>query len=504
MKNLIKLSTFAFLSMFICNPVMGQKFKVTYSSASQKTFSGNIFLYLSKSNKNPKDERLVGLKSFPCYRITVKNIKPGVTAIFDDDAVSYPVSLSNIERGVYYAQVVWDNNLGGRQICNSPGNIYNKSIKVNFTLNRNQIFYITCNEVVPEQDFTETEYCKEIKVPSKSLTAFHDKPVDICAAVLLPEEYYNQPQRKFPVVYYILGYGADYHIFPNLLSVSPAHYHFFFDDKQASLPIDTTACIRVILDGNCPLGHSVYANSENNGPWGDALVEEFIPEIENKYRCNFARLVSGHSSGGWASLWLQIQYPKVFTACWSSSPDPVDFRNFTGINLYEDKNMFYKNDSTLRMCGAVEGYFPWYTYKMSYQMEYVISRGEQNQSFNAVFSQRNNDGQPRELCNPITGEIDSITLEHWKNYDISLYLKTNWKQLEPNLKGKILISVGEQDEWFLNDAVHLLDYEMKRLDTGFEFTYYHGGHFIYILSDEYKINGNKFLEKKYNDFINNL
>jgi len=132
----------------------------------------------------------------------------------------------------------------------------------------------------------------------------------------------------------------------------------------------------VILDGNCPLGHSVYANSENNGPWGNALVNEFIPVLGEKYRCNSARLLTGHSSGGWSVLWLQTQFPKEFMACWSSSPDPVDFSSFINVKLYEDKNIYYDNDSVLRILGTIEGYIPWYTIKMKYQMENVVSRGE--------------------------------------------------------------------------------------------------------------------------------
>jgi len=125
--------------------------------------------------------------------------------MLNDDAVSYPVTLSNIERGAYYVQAVWDNNSGGRQISLTPGNIYNHTIKVNLTLNRDQVFSISCKEVIPEPVFEETEFCKEFKIQSKSLTAFHGKNISLNAAVLLPKEYYKQPNRKFPVLYCILG-----------------------------------------------------------------------------------------------------------------------------------------------------------------------------------------------------------------------------------------------------------------------------------------------------------
>jgi S-formylglutathione hydrolase FrmB len=407
--------------------------------------------------------------------------------VFDDAVVSYPVPLSDIERGEYYVQAVWDNNSGGRAISGTPGNLYNTTIKVKLTKDRNEVFNITCKEVIEARTFAETEFTKEIKLPSQLLSAFFKKTVTINAAVQLPKEYKDQPQRKFPVLYNVFGYGGDY------LRLSGR--------KTASDPIDTTPCIRVYLDGNCPLGHSVYANSENNGPWGDALTKELIPEIENKFRCNAARLLTGHSSGGWTVLYLQTHYPAIFTACWSSSPDPVDFRKFQLTDLYSDKNMFYGKDSMLQMVATIAGSYPWATTKQFYRMEDVISRGEQIRSFDAVFSQKNPDGIPRPICNYQTGEIDPVTLDHWKKYDLSLYLRNNWNELKGDLQDKIRVSVGEQDNFLLNYAVHTLDDEMKKLNAGFVFSYYPGDHFT-VSTPEYRKDGYKFLEQKYNEFIN--
>jgi Putative esterase len=464
--------------------VIGQKFTASFTpGASGESFSGKVFLYLSKDSKSPKDE-MVGVYKFPCFSVTVKNVRPNEKVVFDDAATFYPVVLSDIERGEYHVQVVWDRNGGGRSIGDSPGNMYNESVVVKLTKNASQSFGIVCNRVIKEQPFVETQYIKEMKAPSAMLTAFYKRPTSVNAAVLLPKEYFEQPARKFPVLYWISGYGGDYHAYSGR------------DDKSA--PIDTTPCIRVFLDGNCPGGHSVYANSDNNGPWGDALTKELIPSVEKTYRTNIARLLTGHSSGGWTVLWLQTHYPKVFLACWSSSPDPVDFRSFQQIDLYSDKNMFYGKDSSLRMAGTIAGRFPWIMMKNMYAMEHVILRGEQMHSFNFVFSTRNGDGTPQSLCNDITGEIDPITVERWKNYDISLYVRTNWQQLKPDLQGKIRVSVGNQDNFLLNYPVHLLDDEMKKIDAGFVFGYYPGDHFT-VSTPEYRTSGNQFLQQRYNE-----
>lgn len=462
-----------------------QKISASYTTeASGSNFSGRVFLYLSKDSDSPKDE-MVGVYKFPCFSIAVSNVKPGQKVTFDDAATFYPTVLSDIERGVYKAQVVWDRNLGGRPIGGSPGNMYNKAVAINITKNVQQPFSIVCNQVIKEQPFAETKFVKELKAPSALLTIFYKRPTSVNAAVLLPKEYYDQPNRKFPVLYWISGFGGD--------------YHSYSGKTDPGAPIDTTACIRVFLDGNCPGGHSVYANSDNNGPWGDALTTELIPLVEKNYRTNAARLLTGHSSGGWTVLWLQTHYPKIFSACWSSSPDPVDFRSFQQIDLYSEKNMYYAKDNSMRLAGTIAGRFPWIFMKNMYAMEHVIWRGEQMHSFNWVFSTRNSDGTPRNLVvDDATGDIDPAVIERWKNYDISLYVRTNWAQLKPDLQGKIRVSVGSQDNFLLNYPVHLFDDEMKKADAGFVFGYYPGDHFT-VSTSEYKADGMRFLEQKYNE-----
>lgn len=331
----------------------------------------------------------------------------------------------------------------------------------------------------------ETEYSKELKVPSALLTDFHKKPMSLNVAVLLPEAYIKEPQRKFPVLYYVTGFGGDYRRMSGY-------------NKPESF-MDTVPFIRVILDGNCSTGHSVYANSENNGPWGDAMVRELIPAVEEKFRCDGGRVLMGHSSGGWTVLWLQTQYPSVFAGTWSSSPDPVDFRNFTGVDLYKDKNLYYTQDSSQRWIASVAGRFPWVSMKQMYQMENVMNRGEQAQSFDAVFSARTANGRPRPLVNFATGAIDPVTVEHWKQYDICQFLIGNWSRLQGDLQGKIMVSTGEQDNFLLNQAVHLFDTEMKKLNTGFEFGYFPGDHFT-VFTKEYKTAGTNFLLAKYAAF----
>ena len=476
------------LTLFFSNG-FGQIIKASFSSAiMNEAFTGHVIVYLSKENKSPKDGA-VGFEYFPCYAVSVKNVQPNETITIDDNAISYPCALSDMERGDYYLQIVWDRNLGGRSIAKSAGNLYNPVEKIHITKDTKKIFSIVATEKISAPPlFKETEFVKELKAPSSLLSKFHHTPFTVDAAIILPKEYYQHPEKKFPVLFVVSGYGGD--------------YHRYSGNANPSMPLDTFPVIQVFLDGNCSLGHSVYANSDNNGPWGDALTTEFIPLLEKKYRCNGARFLTGHSSGGWTVLWLQTHYPKVFDGCWSSSPDPVDFRNFQTINLYEDKNMFYDKDSSLRMVATVAGHIPWASMKSVYQMENVVYRGEQMHSFNAVFSKKDKNGNPQYICNSTTGVIDTAVVAQWKKYDISLYLRNNWDQLKSMLDGKIRVSVGTGDNFLLNHAVKLLETEMKKLHASFTFAYYPGDHFT-IGTPEYKKAGYEFLAQKYMEWLNN-
>jgi S-formylglutathione hydrolase FrmB len=465
---------------------LGQQLEVSYSaSVYNKAFTGNVVVYMSKENKEPKSGYVgaVGAERFPCFTVAVKNIQPGQAVTIDDNAISYPTAISDIERGTYYVQIVWDRNLGGRAIATSPGNLFNTTEKITITKDFQKVFKIVAKEMVAEHpDFKETAVVKVLKAPSALLSAFHGKAMTVDAVVRLPKEYALEPTRKFPMLFKVWGYGGN--------------YHELSGDTTPSRPLDSTAVIEVILDGNCALGHSTYANSANNGPWSDALVTEFIPLLEKNFRTNGARLLTGHSSGGWSVLWLQTQYPKVFDGCWASAPDAVDFRNFENINIYEAENMFYDQAGSQRLASEVAGRFPWVTMKSNYQMEHVVYRGEQMHSFDAVFSKKGSDGMPEGICNYSTGLIDTAVSSHWKNYDIALILRNNWQSLKAELNHKIRISVGNQDNFSLNHSVHSLEKQMKTLQSNFEFAYYPGDHWT-LFTPEYRKDGNQFLQQKY-------
>jgi len=156
----LPLLTGVILLYMSCTFLHAQKISATYTPSSfAGPFTGKVILYISKEIQEPKD-CIDNIPAFCCFAISVKDIKPNTTVVFDDNAVSYPVKLSDIERGTYYAQVVWDRNTGGRNIGSSPDNMYNESVHLNFTKNFKQKFSITCGSVVQHETFTELPYMK--------------------------------------------------------------------------------------------------------------------------------------------------------------------------------------------------------------------------------------------------------------------------------------------------------------------------------------------------------
>ena len=434
---------------------------ISYSAAAFKgPFSGHIILYLSKTKLEPRVE-IDG----PCYGLVVKQIKPGQLINFNDKAVSFPNPLVKIEHGVYYVQAVCDRNIGGRNIGTSVGNLFSITQKVTFPKKAGVVVNLVCDQVVPPQVFEETKYIKEFNAPSALLSNFHHIQQSIYGAVILPKEYYDHPNKEFPVLFIIGGYGSDYH-----------NYSKENKDIEPPKRIYKIPYIQVYLDGNCPLGHSVYANSDNNGPWGDAITSEFIPLLRQQYRCNGAILMKGHSSGGWTVLWLQTHYPELFAGCDASAPDPVDYHSFLQRDLYAGESKIISSPET------------------------VLWRGEQDNSFDAVYGPKGEDGNPIPLYHPITGKMNNRVLQHWKRYDLSRYLLKNWKQLKFILAGKIRISVGNEDTYSLNLSVEKLEKTMKQINADITFAFFPGDHFS-VMTTAYKKASAAFLSKIYHKWL---
>jgi S-formylglutathione hydrolase FrmB len=301
---------------------------------------------------------------------------------------------------------------------------------------------------------------------SPLLTRFWGHPVSIRAWVILPPGYTEHNTERFPTVYYTHGFGGNLEnsLFPGIT----LHDRM----KDGKMP----PMIWVMLDESCPQGTHEFADSANNGPWGAALTTEFIPQLERKYRMDArttGRFLNGHSSGGWATLQLQVNYPKIFGGTWSTSPDPSDFHVFSGIDLYApNANVYRKPDGSpwpiMRMGGKVIVTLQQYAKMEQVQGPY----GGQFASFEWVFSPKSDSGAPKQMFNRVTGDVDPAVVAYWHDhYDLAHIVEANWPQLKPDLKGRIHLFVGTADTFYLDGAAHAFEAVLNRLGGDPHFTY---------------------------------
>jgi hypothetical protein len=224
--------------------------------------------------------------------------------------------------------------------------------------------------------------------------------------------------------------------------------------------------VRIGLDPTTAWGHHVFADSEINGPCGRALVEEFIPHLEKEFRLlgePRGRYLTGHSSGGWSSLWLQICWPDFFGGAWATAPDPVDFHSFCGIDIYAAEDNAYLDPSgrprpIMRSDGRVVRYLQDFV-----RMEETLGPGGQLSSFEAVFGPRAGDGSPTQLFDRSTGKINHEVIDAWRRYDMQAKIEREWRALGPKLSGKLTIIVGEDDNFHLEQAVGRLKATLEKL-----------------------------------------
>lgn len=304
---------------------------------------------------------------------------------------------------------------------------------------------------------------------STLLTKFWGRPVSIKAWVIFPPGYAEHTTERYPTVYFTHGFGGT---LDNILGRGLAVRERM---KAGTMP----PMFWIMLDESCPQGTHEFADSVNNGPWGAALTTEFIPYLEHKYRMDgkaAGRFLNGHSSGGWATLQLQINYPKIFGGTWSTSPDSSDFHDFTGPDLYAaNANVYRKPDGSawpiMRMDGKVMATLEQYT-----KMEQALGPyGGQIASFEWVFSPKGDGGAPKQMFNRVTGDVDPAVVSYWHDhYDLAHIVESNWPGLKGNLTGRIHLFVGTADTFYLDGAAHKLEAVLTRLGGEPHFTYLPG------------------------------
>jgi len=408
---------------------------------SAEPFTGRVYLLFSRKENQEPRAAMRFISSEPILAKDVENWKEGeplTLSLEEQGALCYPRNLAVNELTGMRVQAIVRLNSWDPQVNLAEGNAYSDVAKVD-TLDGSTIS-LNVSQKIPPYGFKKEDRRQEFVVKSPLLSKFYGREVMMRAAVILPEKY-AELDKVYPVIFQVPGFGGTHHYAQPLTMTGGLEVEF----------------VHVLLDASCPTGHHVFADSENNGPWGTALVEDFLPAFEKNFRVvksRHGRFVMGHSSGGWSSLWLQLSHVDTFAGVWSLSPDPIDFVRFQDIDIYEPgQNVFHDGKGMRRPISVSEKRGPVVLFEDLSDLEHVLGRGGQLRSFEAVFGPKGSNGLPVPMWDWKTGAVDPAVVEHWKRYDIHRWLTANWPKEREQLKGRIHIHMDDHDNFLLETAL---------------------------------------------------
>ena len=455
--------------------------------------TGRVFVVLSR---HESDDLLGQIGSWeketPFFGADISNLSPGEAAVIDADTLGYPLkSLREIPADDYYVQAlinvytefhrsdghtIWAHmdQWEGQQFNLSPGNLYSDVQKVHLDPKAGYDVQLQATHVIPAVKVPpETQWVKHIKIQSKLLSKFWGQPIYIGATVLLPKDYAKHPGVHYPVIYEQGHFGLEAPLFMQIEPPTSGSKHGVMHSAgvagfQAWSSDNFPRMIAVTFQHPTPYFDDSYAvNSANNGPYGDALMQELIPYLEEHFRIirqPWARLLTGGSTGGWESLALELYHPDFFGGTWTGFPDPIDFRHYQLIDIYNDPNAFevpgYEWVPRERpLMRTSEGQVVETIRQMS-QLEEVLGShgrsGQQLEAWEAVYGPVGADGYPEPLWDEHTGVIDHKVAEYMRDhgYDLRSYAEKNWSKIGPRLTDNVFLWVGDMDNFYLNLAVY--------------------------------------------------
>lgn len=442
-------------------------------------------------------------EAIPVFGVDVESWQPGSRIPLTDAAHGFPLrSPRDLPAGEYRVQALWQrydtirradgrvlalplDRGEGQQWRDKPGNLHSRPQRIRWDGRTRLPPLVLSERIEPVAAPVETSWVKYLRIRSERLSAFWGRDVFLGAFVTLPAGFHERPQARYPLViqhgHFPTGPShwretpPDPHLLPDYSARFDLHgynrivqqhaYELFQQWTGADFP----RVLLVEIQHPTPFyDNSFGVNSANNGPYGDAIQHELIPEIERRYRGlgqGWARFLFGGSAGGWAAMAAQIFHPDDYNGAWIACPDPIDFRHLGTIDLYQDRNAYYAPSRYQRTPRSARrnslGHLD-ATIEEQARLESVLGSrsrsAEQWDAWESVFSPVGADGYPRRLWNRDTGEIDPVTAAHWReHYDLGHILRRDWPRLAPKLRGKLRIHVGERDNYYLDNAVYAVD-----------------------------------------------
>jgi hypothetical protein len=485
--------------------------------------TGRLIVVLdTHETKEPREHVTDVDRTAQIFGIDVRDLGPGGTATIEGDVLGYPIrSLAGLPAGPVRAQAVLhryetfrrsDGRVldlppdrgEGQQWQLAPGNPVSPPVRVVIDPKGGGTVTLTLDHVIPPLPPTpDTKYVKHVRYRSERLSRFWGRDVYLGAIVLVPEGWDTHPKQRYPLV---LAHGhfaseifgwretppdpklppadaagiardcpdghddlCDKHGYERVLQEGGWRFHQLW--TSAKFP---RVLLVQIQHANQFFDDSYAVNSENLGPYGDAIYLDFLPELEKQFRGlgPWARGTYGGSTGGWEALSAQLLYPELFNGAIVACPDPIDFRRFVTVDLYEDRNAYFTSGPFRRTprpgsrfnMGDIRS-----TMEQDNLHELVVGThsrsGGQWDIWEAVYAPVGPDGYPRRVWDKLTGEIDPETVRFMKDhYDLGHILTRDWATLGPKLKGKLIeIDVGRADTFFLDGAVRRFEERVRAL-----------------------------------------
>ena len=462
----------------------GPRIEIAFSKAARaEPVTGMVYVAISRTDRRSPIEQ-TSPTGVPLFSRFVEGLAPGDSATITAADRGHPIqSLRDLPAGEYWMQpfvnvytrfpradgkTVWlHNDQGeGQDWKQSPGNLLADAVKVTFDPTSAAAIRLVANRAIPRIDPpAETDMVKRIRIQSDILTKWWGQPMFLGATVLLPRDYDKHPAVRFPVNY-VQGHFS---------RAAPGGFGRGDELDRIWLGDGTPRFIYVTLQHPTPYYDDSYGvNSENNGPYGDAIITELIPAIEARFRTigqPWGRILSGGSTGGWIAAAHQVLYPDFYGGAFASCPDSVTFSSHQLVDIYKDSNAYFVDKGWMKVerpaerrpDGSVQVMM-----KDENWFELVVGdksrSGGQWDIWEATYSPVGADGYPRRIWNKATGDIDRTVAEGWRKYDLLHILQTNWTVLGPKLANKLNVYIGDMDSFYLNNAVEKLHEFLSKAD----------------------------------------
>ena len=477
------------------------RFEIAFSSSVRgEPADGRVFVMIS-SKKEPEPRLTAsGYRATPFFGEDVEGLRPGAWAAITAASDGYPLShLTDTPPGDYWVQgflnvyttfpradghVVkmhmdqWE----GQHFQSSPGNLFSEPQRMHLDPRAGGTVRLLLDKKIPPIELrADTPLVKRVRFQSALLSKFWGHPIWIGATVLLPRDYEKESGVSYPVLYEQGhfstdapgAFGEEEKLPAGASEAQKARARGREEFRKAWLSDGFPRMLYVTFQHPTPYYDDSYAiDTPNNGPYGQALTKELIPYIEAHFRVigePWARVLSGGSTGGWESLALQIFYPDFFGGTFSACPDPVDFHNFQIVNIYDWDNAWHRQEEWKQVPLPGERDSEGVVLStMEQQLKYERALGTRGRSgedwdcWQAVYGPLGADGYFQPLLDPQTGAIDKKVAAYWKEHtDLNAYLQSHWSEIGPRLAGKLHITAGEMDTFYLNNAVHRLEDFLK-------------------------------------------